>query len=537
MKVRADILRTYQILHTWTGITTSLLLFIGFFAGALVMFAPEIDNWATSPEKSMPAIGDTQYDKLLPQILSKHPEAAQNITLHFDKSMSPVSWYEQGTGRGLGLEDVKWHGSLNSQGELITQLVPVNSLSTMLDMLHRTAGIIGEVDHTQAGVFVLGVAAFLYFLALVSGLVFLLPTLTKRFQALRRDGERKRLWLDGHNLLGVASLPFHIVIAVTVTVFAFHDVFYGGLSQLYGDKPLFPRSSPSKIERHITDLPKVSEIVAKVEAHAPGYTVSQIRFNNLDKPSASASVSVVNESQLMRGALNDFVFMNPYTFEISSSSAAHSEQTIWARIVSTFFGLHFGSYGGDVVRWVYFLMGMAGACLFYSGNILWLEKRRNSGTEQSRSYHIMGALTVGVSLGALIGIASVFAANKWLSLGAFNINYAYMLVYYTTFFLVMGCSFSLGPAKTAVYGLKCLSLLCLAVPLSSVIALIFPSIGLWSPANFGTLCVEIIALMFSMIFLGIARKTRVRVSKNEPGSIWYIPKQIPTDFGNQAKVQ
>lgn len=106
----------------------------------------------------------------------------------------------------------------------------------------------------------------------------------------------------------------------------------------------------------------------------------------------------MNEDQLMRGALNDYVFINPYTFEIASSSAAHPEQNIWAKIVSTFFSLHFGSYGGDLVRWAYFLMGLAGAGLFYSGNILWLEKRRNKGVQQSRSYKVMGALTVGVSL-------------------------------------------------------------------------------------------------------------------------------------------
>ena len=38
MKVSSDILRVYKALHTWVGIGTGLLLFIGFFAGALTMF-------------------------------------------------------------------------------------------------------------------------------------------------------------------------------------------------------------------------------------------------------------------------------------------------------------------------------------------------------------------------------------------------------------------------------------------------------------------------------------------------------------------
>ncbi|TMP35990.1 PepSY-associated TM helix domain-containing protein [Pseudoalteromonas rubra] len=528
MKVRADILRTYQTLHTWTGITTSLLLFIGFFAGALVMFAPEIDRWATSPEKHMPAIEAGQYDELLQKVLQAYPKAADNVTLHFDKSLSPVSWYEHGNGRGLALDEVKWHGTLNSDGELVTQLVPVNTLSAMLDMLHRTAGIIGEIDHHQAGIFVLGIAAFAYFIALVSGVIFLLPTLVKRFQSLRRDGERKRFWLDGHNLLGIASLPFHIVIAITVTVFAYHDLFYGGLSQLYGDKPLFPRNEPSKIERNLADLPKVSELVAKVEAHAPGYAVSYIRYGNLTKPIASASVGVVNEQQLMRGALNDYVFINPYTFEIASSSAAHPDQNIWAKLVSTFFSLHFGSYGGDLGRWAYFLMGLAGAGLFYSGNILWLEKRRNKGVKQTRSYKVMGALTVGVSLGALMGIATVFASNKWLTLMTESINQAYLFLYYMSFFSVVVSAFVYGPARTAIYGLKLLALLCVMVPVTSFIAAVIPGTDLWTPNSLEAVLVEVVSSLFGLFFWLLSKHIVNRALQNEPGSIWYLKESTMT---------
>ena len=38
MRVRADILRTYQGVHTWTGIITGLVLFIGFYAAGVIGF-------------------------------------------------------------------------------------------------------------------------------------------------------------------------------------------------------------------------------------------------------------------------------------------------------------------------------------------------------------------------------------------------------------------------------------------------------------------------------------------------------------------
>ncbi|MCF2909401.1 PepSY domain-containing protein [Pseudoalteromonas sp. DL2-H2.2] len=522
MKVRADILKTYQSLHTWTGITSSLLLFIGFFAGALTMFAPEIDRWATPNKHQMASIDTERYDALLDTVLASHPKASDNVILHFNDALSPVSWYEQGSPRGLRLDDIRWHATLDENDQLVAEQVPVNRLSELLDMLHRTAGIGGEIGHTQSGVFVLGIAAGLYFLALVSGVIFLLPTLVKRFMAVRDQGERKRFWLDGHNLLGIASLPFHIVIALTVCVFAFHDLLYGTLAQVYGDKPLFPRNPPSKIERNIADLPKVSELVALAQSHAPGYQVAQIKLSNLNKPSAFATIDVVNEGEVARGALHDFMFINPYTLEVVSSSVAHPEQTVWARLVSSFFGLHFGSYGGDLMRWVYFVMGLAGACLFYSGNILWLEKRRQKGIQQRRAYRIMGALTVGVCLGALTGIAATFASSKWLTLLPVNINQAYMFVYYASFSCVMISAFVYGPAKTAINSLKVLALLCVLIPVTSVLAGLVPAVNLWFPNSVGTLMVEVIALAFAVVFWWLSGHVKRRAMANEPGSIWHL---------------
>ena len=76
---------------------------------------------------------------------------------------------------------------MSAQGELITHVNVSNELGDLIDNLHRTAGIAGKVGHEDLGVLILGIAAVLYFLALVSGIIFLLPTLTKSFLALRKN--------------------------------------------------------------------------------------------------------------------------------------------------------------------------------------------------------------------------------------------------------------------------------------------------------------------------------------------------------------
>ncbi|WP_313759694.1 PepSY-associated TM helix domain-containing protein, partial [Diaphorobacter nitroreducens] len=57
--------------------------------------------------------------------------------------------------------------------------------------------------------------------------------------------------------------------------------------------------------------------------------------------------------------------------------------------ISSFFALHMASFGGTAVLWLYFLLGLAGAWLFYSGNLLWVETRRKA---QRKGVGTSGAL-------------------------------------------------------------------------------------------------------------------------------------------------
>ncbi|KID57033.1 peptidase [Pseudoalteromonas luteoviolacea] len=528
MKIRSDILRTYQSLHTWTGITAGLLLFIGFFAGSLTMFSSAINDWATPPDYQLPQVESGQHDVLLQQVLSLNPEALKGVSVSFEEASSPVSWYGHGSARGFSMDDQVWHATLNEQGDMITELRHVNELSMLVDYLHRSAGIIGELGHDQAGVYVLGVAAFLYFIALVSGVIFLLPSLVKSFFALRKEKGANRFWLDSHNLVGIASLPFHIIIAVTVIVFSFHDLFYGGLSQVYGDKPMFGGGETHKeIRYELKDLPSLDDIKQATLTYAPGYEVKSISLSRLTTAHPSATVMIVSERTLMRGPHNDYVFMNPFTLEINSSSVTsdHGQQGIWGAVVTSFFGLHFGSYGGELGRWLYFVMGLGGAFLFYSGNLIWLEKRRKKqSTKQSRSSHFMANLTIGVTLGCLIGLAGTFAASKWLTLADWNINIAYMWVYYTLFLSTMASAFIIGAARFSIIGLSLFIALCIMIPLNSMIALALPSIGIWSPNSMADFGIEMGAIGFALAACYALKRARQRVYEGEVDSIWYCPK-------------
>jgi len=249
MKLPKDLLSIYHSLHTWTGIVAGMLLFIGFYAGALTMFEQPLDRWASPPEKRLPFVAPAQRDELIYSLVGQHPDALRGFTLHLDElenTSAPISWNDQARGMAL-LSGSRWHASLDQQGELIAEQITPSRLGELIDQLHRTGGIPGLLGNEFLGAYVLGIAAFLYFLALVSGLIILLPTLVRNLFALRAEKSPKVFWRDAHNLVGITSLPFHLVISLTVIVFVFHDQFYGTLHDtVYGKQPMFERSTSTQ---------------------------------------------------------------------------------------------------------------------------------------------------------------------------------------------------------------------------------------------------------------------------------------------------
>jgi hypothetical protein len=415
------------------------------------------------------------------------------------------------------------HATLSEQGELITQVNLTNELGDLIDTLHRTAGIAGKVGHEDIGVIILGVAAVLYFIALVSGIIFLLPTLVKSFFALRTNKGANRFWLDSHNLVGIISFPFHVIIAITVVVFAFHDAFYGGLNLAYGDEPLFERGEKSAITYTVNQLPPMASYLERVDELTEGYSVESLAFSGLSSSRPSVGITIMNSQAMMRNSTGDFIYMNPYNFEVSFSSVQIDDEDVYTPLVASFFSLHFGGYAGDLGRWLYFAMGLLGAFLFYSGNLLWLEKRRQKQAVQTKPNRFMACLTIGVCLGSILAVVTTLLASKWFYLIGVQVNNQYLACYYLTFFAALIYSFSRGASRSAIHILYALSIACLFIPLTTLLTRILPNSALWGSEPFSSLVIELVALVFSAVFYYGALKTKYRAYHGEPNSIWALP--------------
>lgn len=538
MKIRSDVLRVYKSLHTWVGITSGLLLFIGFYAGALTMFKQPLDRWAAPAEIQLTAGDNQQLNQLLNDVLQQHPSARQDITLYLtsDESIAaPLRWEvheeQDEHGHGVDLDAQIWQAGFDSQGAAVSNPVKQSLLGDLIDQLHRTAGIPGHIGDEQLGILLLGVAGLLYALALISGLIILLPTLVKDFFLIRHGKNKKRFWLDAHNVIGITSLPFHLLIALTVVVFAFHDVFYGTLGKtVYGDIPMFgARSGAAMVKHDVDELVPVSHIIQQVKAAAPEFEVVKLRYMGLEGPRPLVRASIYNPDYLVRGPITAYAGVNPYSGEVVLKNMIPDESSSWGGIVMHFFALHFGSFGGDPVRWMYFLLGISGAFLFYSGNLLWVESRRKKQKrheplpQQSRSVRWMAAATVGVCLGCIAALSATISAAKlghWLGLE--DINRFYLLVYYGLFCSAVIWSFVYGAARSAVHLLHLCALTTLFIPLSTALGWLWPETGIWAHFSVATVMVDITALLACVVFCWGGRRALRRMQSASADSVWTL---------------
>ncbi|VUD40401.1 hypothetical protein TDB9533_00188 [Thalassocella blandensis] len=519
--MRIEVMKTYKELHTWTGIISGLFLYVCFLAGAFTMFAAPLNEWALKNTGTLPEIPLEKYDHLIQEVLAEHSQARKRLTIHLPDAMpqsAPATWVVENPDTHATTE---WHASFDEYGELVTSTFTVSAVGTFIDQLHRTAGIPGSLGHEDFGTVFMGAIALLYFIAMVSGLIIFLPSWIKDLFSLRRGKNRKRFWLDAHNILGITALPFHLVIAFTTVVFAFHDVLYDSMGAwIYKDNPMFTRAAPQAESRELHELATVTQVIESIRVLEPEFQAAELMYMRMESPSPGLRVGGLVDGQLARGAEYTYTLNDPYSAEVTMSYMLPSQSGPMATTVISFFALHFGNFGGQFVRWLYFLLGVSGALLFLTGNILWIETRRKRQKKdevavvQNRSAQVMAQLTVGVCTGTPIGMLMTFLCVKWLPHQAYELEFWQQLAYYVGFFISLIIAFILRPFRAGQILLGAAAVLTILLLLSNVIS------GWGSGYDSLMLAFDLLAVMFLAVLAAVIYWMGKRARLISKDSVW-----------------
>ncbi len=507
-------LRSFLSVHTWVGLIAGMALFIAFYAGAITVFSHELTGWQNA--RAVAPAADAQpmqaAQALVDKVIVTHPGAAEAFYLILPGEHGPepaLYWYEQGAGG-----NVAHHFRLAEDGSL-RELPQRSGFVDFIYDLHFTAGL-----PRTFGTYLFGIVCILYGLALVSGVVIYAPVFLKDLFALRWGRNVKRLWQDAHNVVGMLSLPFHVIFAwsgavLTLGVLLLAPfqflVFNGKLMEvLESDFELAAHVAPA--QRAAAALP-VAELMARAQAASPGLAADSLSYH--DYGDANARVEVYGHLDQQRLNRLAGVAMEAATGKVLRvvEPASMSPGMASLRGLQT---LHFGDFAGAPVQWLYFLLGLGGAFLFYSGNLLWIEARRKRRQEvQPRRTQVMARLTLGVCLGCVAGVSALFIAARLLPEGHEP----------TLYYAVFGLTWLWAVVRPAARGASELLWLCAVLTaLVPVAGLVGPA-GLMAPwADPLVLAVDACALVLAWVYAAMARGVRRRALQGEPNSVWSLTK-------------
>lgn len=510
-------LKSFLDVHTWAGLGTGLLLFIAFYAGALTVFWEELDVWDHYLDMPGEYQDYQQAQQLIDMTLDAQPHAAETMRLDLSgptQSAHLVRWFER-------IEDGTFEGHefrIDADGALSKERDQA-LLADFIYRLHYTAGL-----PASFGLYVLGLVCVIYGLALVTGLLIFLPNFLRDLFIVRTGSNKKRFWLDTHNVIGVLSLPWHVMFAWSSALLAvgflvlapFEYLVYGGkLQTLIGPE----LGIIEHLEPAGESMPPlaVAEIVEIAQSEIPSLEPQQLRYEHVGDANAVVRVSGMSEV----GTLAPFASVS---LNASTGQVLAVNDPVRASMGSTFYkgliSLHYASFGGYVTRWLYFVLGLAGAFLFYSGNLLWIEsRRRRRSSEQARGAVFMARLNSGVCIGCMAGISAALLASRGF-VGATNRGDMTEYVYFSVFFLSIGWCY-LRPVATGTRDLLYLAaLLSAAIPLVDLMLVVVPAWPGVPLSHSVLLVVDALAIAAALAFWRMGAAVQRRALHGDPNSVW-----------------
>uniref|UniRef100_UPI002FDEAC88 PepSY-associated TM helix domain-containing protein n=1 Tax=Achromobacter insolitus TaxID=217204 RepID=UPI002FDEAC88 len=397
-------------LHTWSGLIFGWVLFAMFLTGTLAFFRPEITSWMQPEIQTRPAPA-AQSVAAAQRYLSEHASDATRwfITPPSDREPLIQLLYQSPKPKPgeRGFVRVKLDPAT---GEAVTARQTRGG-----DFFYRfhfeleTAFPWGRWLASIAGMFML--------VAIISGIITHKKIFTDFFTFRPRKGGQ-RAWMDGHNALSVLGLPFHLMITFSGLVLFMAMLMPAGILAVYENPrqysdDVFKAFKIAPARKEPAPLVPLAPLVAQAQEHWQG-RVGRVTVNH--PGDAGATVTLVRDAAdgVSYGRLAPYMRFDGVTGALQEGE---DELSATVRTAGVITGLHLGLFAEPLLRWLYFLVSLAGTGMVGTGLVLWIAKRRQKarpGAREAFSLRLVDALNAGTVAGLFISVAAFFWANRLL---------------------------------------------------------------------------------------------------------------------------
>lgn len=391
-----DFVRAVLKGHSGLGLAFAAAIYLVCLTGVLAVFVNEFMRWENPAAPRMEVVTAEAVNAAYLAALQKAGEGVEHVYISLPNENLP--WLRLTTDREG--EQTGWIA--DSDGHLVGQTT--DGWTSFLVGLHVRL----HLPHTW-GKFIVGLTGVALLSSLISG-VLAHPRIFRDAFHLRLGGSRRLQEADLHNRIGVWALPFHVIVTLTGALLGLSIIIVGvlGFALFQGDTgkvyDLFLPPHPVDDPRPAPAL-DLRPMLAQVEARTPG---ARVEFIALEHPTEQGGAALIN----VRSAPDRIAGVDSLTFDRSGKlyySSTVAEMNLGEKILGSLGGLHFGWFGGGVVKIVYGILGLGLTYLAAGGVLIWLARRRDKGRPAPGWERIWAAVIWGqpaaMALAALAAIA------------------------------------------------------------------------------------------------------------------------------------
>ncbi|QIZ83988.1 PepSY domain-containing protein [Bermanella marisrubri] len=415
--------------HGWLGVIISGVLMIVFACGTASFFRDNIVNWDKhyNPEKviekdELNIAGVVQYvqdnysnipnDHSVFISMPKDTFPYYRIHLEVEKEVD-----ESELGKNKHAEVVNGrtiiHEQVNEYLDPYT-LSPIDENADNHYLGHMFYKLHINLKLGAIGAYIVGFVSLFFFVILISGVLIHFKRIVSRFYMYRLNKSRST-YLDGHNLIGITTLPYTVMYALTGILFNLGIIFQAGFGYAVfnGDIEELTHTAgfSENIDVDFTGKPMLAEKVTRVQELAeeryPDYQAAHFNIHGFNDQGAIVSVILDDRHQFLSRAR-----VNYHLEDASIYSEATPTSNEFMSTYNTLEALHFGWFGGITGQVIFFILGLGCCYLILSGNLIWLETREKKRKQSQLSLRFVKAMTLALSSGVLIAIALSFVATR-----------------------------------------------------------------------------------------------------------------------------
>lgn len=385
--------------HSWIGFKLNILMFFICLTGALATISHELD-WLLISNMRV----DAQPKEIAWQAMYENARIQAP-----DAILRSINAPDYANFAAIGHAVDPYFGSRRLifnpyTGTLLEERHWYSSAQRILRDVHR------YLLYPVVGIYIVGLFGFILLGSTISSL-FVYKKWWRGFFTLRVYKGRRIFWGDFHKLIGIWSLWFLLLMGLTGSWYLVE----AGIRDFAGINIQMerPRVDAAYLEGigpapHIVSINHVLDIVKK---EMPSMSVRTISLPV--KAGDSYFVSGATTSWWVRDRANHLV-INPFNGEVLQKQVAEDQAALnyWVDMADP---LHFGNFGGLVVKLVWFLFGLSLPIMSATGTWLWIRRvskkmKRNNidPTMAPRAYRLwvlkplsISIIAIGLSIGAV----------------------------------------------------------------------------------------------------------------------------------------